>query len=215
MIKQTCSMFNKYIPATENTWRPRRVGENFHDYRMRVVEKGDGDLFRFAQIMDAALKSRSAQGLALLREALDDEHTSQLDRYLHDQEGVVAPPPPCRIGDVQYSAIRCQRCSLVSVVCGAHSAENTLADSLCDVCNCIDVENMEWAAHMPCKELQKKKKKKKKKKRARSSLREAATPSTTELVEMLRDSKRLCSGPSVSDNNQTPFQWEDSEAIHT
>ena len=39
------------MPALMNTWRPKHDQENSDEYRQRVVEAGDGDVYRGMQIM--------------------------------------------------------------------------------------------------------------------------------------------------------------------
>jgi hypothetical protein len=179
MLKQVCAVFNRHIPATENTWRPRKAGETHEDYRLRVVEKGDGDLFRGWQVMEAALRSRSRQLLALLplppavRAALDS------GGELAERVRVRLPGDP-----TPWTAYPCRLCRLPAV---AHTAE--AAGDLCDICGTIFCENNVWAPHMPCKEPSKKRKKKKKKKKKRKEGTDPMLPSPEELLQMVRQER--------------------------
>lgn len=51
MLKQCCQLWSSSIPALMNTWRPKHIQESDNEYRQRVVEAGDGDIYRGMQIM--------------------------------------------------------------------------------------------------------------------------------------------------------------------
>lgn len=208
MIKQVCSMFSKFMPAVENTWRPRRTNESYHEYRMRIVEKGDGDILRYAQIVDASLKSRTALMLQLLRAQLDPDAQRQLDAILSsDAKDSVESPPlsPFFVNGTPWYVQKCTRCALAHV-----RVQNVHEMGLCDICECIDAENMEWAANMPCKELHKKKKKKKKKRPISRTLEADNQPTPEELLAALH-AKRPRKEMETEDASGTPaaFAWEE------
>ena len=199
MIKQTCSMFSKFMPAVENTWRPRRTDESYHEYRMRIVEKGDGDILRYAQIVNASLEGRTKLMLDLLRAHLEPDVQRQLAAFVASQD---APPmPPCIVAGAAWHVRRCTRCTAVHV--RVHHVHEL---GLCDICECVNAENMEWAANMPCKELHKKKKKKKKKKRPIARAEEVEhQPTPEELLAALNAKKPRREEVETAG----PFSWDE------
>lgn len=157
MIKQCCAVFNRHIPATENTWRPRKVGETHEAYRLRVVERGDGDMFRAWQIMETALASRTR----LLFDALASRIPPEASRRALEDESAVVGVRDER--GVQWKVCHCTECRMLVVRRGP--GPGPAERERCDICATVSSENEQWAPHMPCKALSKKRKKKKKKRR--------------------------------------------------
>ena len=178
MIKQCCAVFNRYIPATENTWRPRKEGESYEEYRLRVVERGDGDLFRAWQIQEAALRSRTDMLCRALEAGLDEASRRRL----------AAPGAAEVVRDRAgrpWAVYQCEHCRMRAVVAG----DALPARRLCDICEAVKADNDLWAPHMPCKAPSKKRKKKKKKKKRRAD-DDSAPPSAEQLLEIAAAAKR-------------------------
>ena len=191
MIKQCCAVFNRHIPATENTWRPRKEGEEYEEYRLRVVERGDGDLFRAWQIMETALEQRSHAAFALVARHLPESQRQALESD-HDRAATVTD------GDGQMWRLgHCRSCRMRMARQVSESDSSAAASSgCCDICETIAQENDIWAPHMPCKEISKKRKKKKKKKKR--SLAEMG-PSPEELLALHQSRQPApCSSSSSS-----------------
>jgi hypothetical protein len=173
MIKQCCAVFNRHIPATENTWRPRKEGESHEEYRLRVVERGDGDLFRAWQIMEAALEERSRRTFALVARQLPAAQRRALEA---DRRSAAVVRDD---GGQHWRLGHCGRCQLrMAVPCAEGAAP---VAGCCDICETVARENEVWAPHMPCKELSKKRKKKKKKKKRKAA---ELLPTPEELLAM-------------------------------
>ena len=72
MIKQCCKLWSRTMPALMNTWRPKHDQESNDEYRQRVVESGDGDIYRGMQIMHRAHAHQNAVIEHLLRHGTDN-----------------------------------------------------------------------------------------------------------------------------------------------
>ena len=178
MIKQCCAVYNRHIPAVENTWRPRKTDESYEEYRLRVVERGDGDLFRAWQIMETALKERTMT----LYKAVVDPHLENHQRLQlkADPEFIVVVRDS---GGGQWRAGHCNLCRMLVVVRGCAEGDRHQGALRCDICSTIEVENDRWAPHMQCKEISKKRKKKKKKKKKRAP-QDTAAISSEDLAQL-------------------------------
>ena len=165
MIRQCCSTFTHHIPAMENTWRPRWSTESFETYRERVVDKGDGDLFRCLQLLEQSLSERTQ----LLLGVLQREHAplaAHLSALQEEADALALERvhvAPRTFG--QFEVGGCTQCKCVWVRAADDAADGAADGALCDVCRHIASSTRAWAPQMPIKlvRLHKKKRRKKKK----------------------------------------------------
>ena len=189
-------------PPPRTRGAPRKEGEDHEEYRLRVVERGDGDLFRAWQIMEAALEERSRTTFSLLARLLPAEQRRSLEAdrsrtaVVHDEEG-----QRWRLGHCQSCHMRMAR------ACGERSGdsdasvphpETSVDTRRCDICDTIALENEVWAPHMPCKELSKKRKKKKKKKRRACEVTTAPTPEELLRIHQSRSASAADAGAAAA-----------------
>lgn len=198
MIRQCCSTFTHHIPAMENTWRSRWSNEDFETYRERVVDKGDGDLFRCLQLLEQSLQERTALLLRVLRPAHADleAHLEALREEADALELERVHVPPRTFGE--FTVGGCTRCKCVWV---RHDPDNDRQEGdrrgggddgvddreLCDVCRRISRSTRAWALQMPTKEVRDSKKKRRKKKKRVL----APPPSDSDLQRLLQEHPEL------------------------
>ena len=210
MIRQCCSTFTDHLPAVENTWRPRWDGEDYETYRQRIVDKGDGDIFRGLQLLEQALQRRTELLLSVLEGA--DGHVAEIRDQAQalSLEARRVPPRVFPVGArghaprprLQVGA--CARCRCAWV----RRADETGQD-LCDICTAIHDLTSAWAPQMPTKAIKSgKKKRRKKKKRA-----PAAAPTHADLHDLLErvpDLKQKIQGqpPLTSFTSSAQRAWQ-------
>ena len=217
MIRQCCSTFTDHLPAVENTWRPRWEGEDPETYRQRIVDKGDGDIFRGLQLLEQALQRRTELLLSMLEGAGD--HVEEI-RDQAQALSLEARRVPARVFPVSARAVprlrvgACARCRCAWVrpppppeAAASRAAEAT--KDLCDICTAIHALTTAWAPQMPTKPVKTGKKKRRKKKK-RSSV---AAPTHTDLHDLLKrvpDLKQKILGqpPLTSFTSGTQRTWQ-------
>lgn len=200
MIRQCCSTFTHHIPAMENTWRSRWSNEDFETYRERVVDKGDGDLFRCLQLLEQSLQERTALVLRVLQPAHAnlEAHLEALREEADALELERVHVSPRTFG--AFTVGGCTRCRCVWV---RQDTDNDQAENaegrgtrvtgdpdgdandgeLCDVCRRISRSTRAWALQMPTKEVRDSKKKRRKKKKRVL----APPPSDSDLQRLLQE----------------------------
>lgn len=120
MIKQCCKLWSNSMPVLMNTWRPKHGHESDDEYRRRVVEAGDGDIYRGMQILHRALDRQS------------DIISMLLDDSASGTQSEVASMV-CTVCGRTYYVVNNQKENDV------HDQEPT-----CYICHCIRKDTREW-----------------------------------------------------------------------
>ena len=172
----------------ENSWRPRWEGESYHAYRERIVDKGDGDLFRGLQLMEAALDERTALQLRMICEfnAEAANHVQQLKTYasaLALERGDPVPPREFALGSLKLQVGGCAQCKALWV---EEACPTEPVRSLCSVCRQVHAVTDQWAPQMPTKVMRSQHKKKRKRKRT-----PVHVPTPVELQQLLVECPEL------------------------
>ena len=165
MIRQCCSMFTQHLPAMENTWRHRWEDESYNAYRERIVDKGDGDLFRGLQLMETTLQQRTELQLQMVCALHADAaaHVAQLQTYataLKLERGDPVPPRSFAVGTLRLQVGGCGQCKALWV-----EEEARTERTRCGLCRAVHAATAQWAPQMPTKAVRTPKKKKKRKRK--------------------------------------------------